>query len=167
MPPCHKLMAQPERGPRWDCRDVSPQKGWGPPDVSPHPAEPGCSCLPQFTPGDWLVWECPENLSRCGVGGVFRSEKPLVAASGSHGRYLGWRGGDTGHRLPGSSGAEVGELCWVVVSLRWGWGAGAGAEQLRVLWGVSRIWVADTKLHPSHPTFGPCGLRRSFTRAGL
>lgn len=58
----------------------------------------------------------------------------------------------------------MGELCWVVVSLRWGWGAGAGAEQLRVLWDVSRIWVTDTKLHPSHPSSGPRGLRGTWSR---
>lgn len=51
----------------------------------------------------------------------------------------------------------MGELCWVVVSLRWGWGAGAGAEQLHVLCDVSRIWVTDTKLHPSHPSSGAPG----------
>lgn len=109
MPSCRGLIAQPERGPRWDCGAPSPKRD-GDPQMClliQHLAAPPCLSLPLSTRG-LAVWECPENMSRCGVGGVFRSEKPLVAASGSHDRYLWWRGGDTGHRLPGSSGAGGG-----------------------------------------------------------
>lgn len=48
---------------------------------------------------------------------------------------------------PAALELEVGELCWALVSRRWGWGAGDEGEKLHVLWDHSRIWVADTKLH--------------------
>lgn len=52
MPPCRELIARQERGLGWDCCDVPPslKRGGDPLNVSPHPAGPCCSSLPQFTP---------------------------------------------------------------------------------------------------------------------
>lgn len=54
------------------------------PRVLSSPGMPGVVLLlrPARVPWDLAFWECPENLSRRGAGGIFQAEKPLFGQPG-------------------------------------------------------------------------------------